>query len=448
MSASVPAGDAALAAGREWLDTLPRAAVAHAARGERPLAAVEGLLQALGNPHERLQVIHIAGSKGKGSTALYAEALLNACGRRTFTFTSPHLERWTERLRIDGEEVNAGRGLQALRAVQRAQRDTGITPGFFEALTVAGLWLAAECGCDWAVIEAGVGGRADTTNVVRPRASVITGIELEHTDRLGTTLEAIAREKAGIAKPGAPLLAHRLPPRLDAVLAEAAARAGSEFLRLRRHSRRARSDEREETAWHHDGRLLSVAGAGWSVRTPIGPVGEHMAANAALALATIARLGIVPREELQRAARSLAGQVLPGRMEIVSELPRVMVDGAHTGASARALAATIRELAPRRMHLLLSMSAGKDVTAVLESLLPLAAAVTVTEADHDWSMPAETLAGVIRRRPGAPPVRVEPDPVAALGHACSDQPGGTLVLATGSVYLAGRVRGLMRTAGQ
>lgn len=445
MTASGPTGDAALAAGRDWLATLPRAAVAHADRGDAPLAAVEALLHALGDPHERLQVIHIAGSKGKGSTALYIETLLSACGRRTFTFTSPHLERWTERLRIDGEEVSAECGLQALRAVQQAQRDTGITPGFFEALTVAGLWLAAEREVDWAVVEAGVGGRADATNVVRPRVGVMTGIELEHTDRLGSTLEAIAREKAGIVKPGVPLLAPVLPQALDAILADAVDRAGSDFTRLRRHVGRARPVDPGEAGWHFDGRDLSVGGAGWSVRTPFTSAGDHMAGNAALALATVARLGITSQEGLQQAARRLATLTLPGRMEILSELPRVMADGAHTRASAEALAEAVRRLQFPRMHLLLSLTAGKDVAAVLEPLLPMASAITVTRADPDWSMPAEQLAAAIRQYPGAPPIRLEPDPGTALAHACNDRPGETLVLATGSVYLAGVARALFRT---
>lgn len=445
MTTPGPTGDTALATGREWLATLPRAAIAHAERGDAPLAAVETLLHALGNPHERLQVIHIAGSKGKGSTALYIEALLNACGRRTFTFTSPHLERWTERLRIDAREAEAGRALTALEAVQRAQRDTGITPGFFEALTVAGLWLAAECGADWAVIEAGVGGRADATNVVRPRAGIITGIELEHVDRLGSTLEAIAREKAGIVKPGVPLLAPVLPPALDAILADATAQCGSEFVRLRRHAGRVRALESGDAGWHFDGRVLSVSGPGWSLRAPFAAAGDHMAANAALALATVARLGITPQEGLQQAARVLAALVLPGRMEILSELPWVMVDSAHTRASAEALAGAVRRLQAPRVHLLLSLTAGKDIAAVLEPLLPLTSTVTVTRADPDWSIPAEELAAAIRQYPGAPPAWIEPDPETALARACSDRPEETLVLATGSVYLAGVTRTLFRT---
>ncbi|MDZ7829947.1 MAG: hypothetical protein U5K33_10815 [Halofilum sp. (in: g-proteobacteria)] len=448
MADSTAAGREALAAGRDWLSGLPRTAVAHAERGADPLAAVRKLLEALGNPHRQLRVIHVAGSKGKGSTALYIEALLQAGGQRTFTFTSPHLERWTERLRIDGDEAEPALALRALESVQRAQRETGITPGFFEALTVAGLWLAAETCVDWAIVEAGVGGRADATNVVESRLSLITGIELEHTDRLGPTLEAIAREKAGIVKPGIPLLAPALPASIDAILAQASHDAGSEFVRLRPSPRPPRAIESPlEVRWHQRSGLLQVAGSGWSVRTPLQASGSAMAGNAALALAATARLGLFSREALQQGARALSGLQLPGRMETVSTLPWVIVDGAHTRASAESLADAVRELAPTRVHLLLSISHGKDAGPVLEALLAVADAATFTRADPAYSAdPAQLAELAYRQRPDLAG-RIEPDPEQALGHAASDAPGSTLVLATGSVYLAGRIRGLLNSVG-
>jgi len=443
--ASGPSAEA-LASGWEWLSTLPRAVTAHATRGDDPLAPVAALLEALGNPHKRLRVIHIAGSKGKGSTALYIEALLRAGGLRTFTYTSPHLERWTERLRVDGAEAEPGPALEALRAVESAQRTTGITPGFFEALTVAGLWLAAESGIDWAIVEAGVGGRADATNVVEPRLCIITGIEREHVERLGDTLEAIAGEKAGIAKPGVPLLAHQLPASLDAILARVAAVNGAEFARLRPVPRPPRAGEDPlEVRWHQRGGTLQVAGNGWSVRTTLQARGDHMAGNAALALAAVARLGLFSRETLQHHARALGDLQLPGRMETISKLPWVIVDGAHTRASAEALVEAVAELAPARLHLLLSVSQGKDIEALLATLLPMADAVTATRADPDYSLDPERLARAARRYRPDLPVEVQPDPESALGRAGSDAPGRTLVLATGSVYLAGRIRAILKS---
>lgn len=441
-------GSDAVAAGWHWLSTLPRTATPHAARGARPLAAIEALLAALDDPHRELRVVHVAGSKGKGSTALFVEALLERLGRRTFTFTSPHLQRWTERLRLDGAEADAGDSLDALEAVRAAAARTGIAPGFFEALTAAGLLLARRAGVDWAIVEAGVGGRADATNVVMPQASVITGVELEHTERLGDSIEAIAGEKAGIVKPGVPLLAPLLGTAADEVLAAAAARANAQLVRLRRSPGPARAGaDPDSVRWHWEGGTLTVGGAGWSVRTALASAGAHMAGNAALALATVARLGLVSQESLQQAARLLRTLQLPGRMETVSRLPWVVIDGAHTRASSEALAEAVRELRPARLHLLLSLTAGRDPAAVLGPLLPLADAVSVTRADREHSLAAATLADAVRaQRPGLA-VHADDDLEAALAGACDDRPGATLVLATGSVYLAGAVRAAFLAAG-
>ena len=166
-----------------------------------------------------------------------------------------------------------------------------------------------------------------------------------------------------------------------------------------------------------------------------------MAGNAVLALASLKALGLVPVGQMQHMAAILAGTPLPGRMETVSERPGVIVDGAHTGASASALAATIATLGARRVHLLLSCSSGKDLDAVLSPLLSAAAAVTVTRADRDWSMPAATLAGHVRAHQRELAVQLIESPREALNHACANAPEGTLILATGSVYLAGGVRG-------
>ncbi len=367
--------------------------------------------------------------------------MLGALGLRTFTFTSPHLERWTERLRLDGTEAPPERALAALAAVREAGQRCGIVPGFFEALTVAGLWLAAAERVDWCVIECGVGGRADATNIVEPAATIITGIEREHTDRLGHRLTDIAGEKAGIIKPGAPLVAPRLAPELDDILAARAKAAQVRFLRVE-HATPAPSGPGTDAVihWHHDPGGVTAAGPGWHVQTALGSPGAHMAGNAALALATIHAVAPAPSEALHRAAGVLAGTPLPGRMETISERPWVIVDGAHTGASAAALAATVADLRAPRVHLLLSCSAGKDLDAVLMPLLTAASAVTITRADPTYSLPARTLAEQVLAHRDSRAVEVIEDPEEALAHACADDPGRTLVLATGSVYLAGAVR--------
>ena len=393
-------------------------------------------------------MLHVAGSKGKGSTALFAERLLGALGHSTFTFTSPHLERWTERLRLDGREVDAATALETLETVRAAAERRGIVPGFFEALTVAGLWLAARARVDWAVIECGVGGRADATNVVRPAVTVITGIEREHVDRLGSELSAIAREKAGIVKPGAPLVAPALPAPIDAVLAAAANTARVPHLRARqRRAAPAAAGGPDELGWHYADGRLTACGPGWRVRTALASPGRQAAGNAVLALAALGSAGLASAEHLQRAARVLAREGLPGRTEVISRLPWIMIDSAHTGASAQALAETVGELRAPCVHLLLSCSGGKDVDALLAPLLPLVSRVTTTRADPDYSLDAETLAHHVRRHRPDLPVRAITDTEDALAQAAADRPGESLVLATGSVYLAGAVRRALHGSG-
>ena len=406
------------------------------------------LLADLGDPHLHLRAIHIAGSKGKGSTALYVERLLEHLGYSSFTFTSPHLERWTERLRLNGAEADAERAREAIDAVRAASARTGVRPGFFEALTVAAFWLAHHAGVDWCVIECGVGGRADATNVLRPAVTAITSIELEHTDRLGPTRAAIAREKAGIVNPGAPLIAPELPAELDAVLANAARAADVPFVRVRPDpGDKGRTPAAGDVHWRYAGGLLTLTGADFALTTPMASPGPHMAVNAAIAATLVAQLGLVSGPALERAFRAIAETALPGRLEILSSSPWLMVDGAHTPASAEALATAVRVIAPPRVHLLLSCSTSKSLAPTLTPLLALADAVTTTCADPEYSFPAETLAQRVHQLAPHLPVSPQPTPARALARVRATMDDQTLILATGSVYLAGAVRHAFYTPG-
>ncbi|MCA9509335.1 MAG: bifunctional folylpolyglutamate synthase/dihydrofolate synthase, partial [Myxococcales bacterium] len=212
-----------------YLDSLiDRERLPDARRRRLSLAPIHALLDDVGNPERALSIVHVAGSKGKGSTCTFGDALSRALGERTALFTSPHLERWTERFRIDGAEVEGERlaaAVERLRpSVERLRADrTRETPSFFDATTAAALLLFAQARVDRVWLEVGLGGRLDSTNAVAPAACCITSIELEHTQVLGSTLDAIAREKAGILKPGVPAVVARLaPPAARAVRARAA----------------------------------------------------------------------------------------------------------------------------------------------------------------------------------------------------------------------------------
>jgi dihydrofolate synthase/folylpolyglutamate synthase len=402
-------------------------------------------VERLDAPHADLSVIHVAGSKGKGSTALMVESLLGALGQRVGTFTSPHLERWTERFRIAGEEVS-GEALAA--AVERVaphvdamrEQDPGHAPTFFDATTAVALLLFAEAKVDHCVFEVGLGGRLDSTNVVNPAVTCITGIELEHTELLGDTLAAIATEKAGILKAGIPAVIGELPHEAAEVIEARAAEIGAPLARL------GRDFEVEIIEQDLNGMLLRLVDGPLQVEARLPVLGRHQAQNAALALACVHRA--LPHPSADRlsghAAQGFAAVELPGRIELFGRSPWLLVDSAHTAKSSAALAGILAEIPSRRSHIVLSISAGKDVEAMLASLIPGFDKVTVTRAEPIRSLsPGEIKAaiGVI-----APQVstKVVLNPHLAIRAAREGLGSEDLLCVTGSVYLAGIARQVLK----
>lgn len=408
------------------------------------LEPVTRLLERLGNPHERLRVVHVAGSKGKGSTALFCEAMLAAAGAKVGTFTSPHLERWTERFRIGGADVAGERLAAAVEQVRphvAALRAEGVAPTFFDTTTAVALWLFAEAEVDCAVLEVGLGGRLDSTNAVTPEVCCITSIELEHTDHLGTTFAAIAGEKVGIAKPGVPLVCGALPPEAQRVVEARAAEVGAPLVRL--------GHEVSVEVLRHDlgGATLRLAEAGIEAEVELAALGAHQPANAALAFACARRiLGPGAEGRLPAAAREgLSRVTLPGRIEVLSRDPWIVVDAAHTAVSSRDLADVLAAL-PGSVRLVLSMSAGKDTDAILDALLPRAASATLTRAEPTRSLDPTEIAAAVRRRSPTFPLRVVPNPHLAVRAAREALARDEVLCATGSIYLAGIARRVLREA--
>jgi dihydrofolate synthase/folylpolyglutamate synthase len=291
------------------------------------LTPIRALLARTGEPHDRLHVLHIAGSKGKGSTALLCEALLREAGVSTGTFTSPHLERWTERFRLDGREVPGdalAAVLSTLRPHVEALREGPEPPSFFDVTTAAAFQLFADAGVEAAVVEVGLGGRLDSTNVVAPAVCCITSIELEHTERLGDTLAAIAGEKAGIVKSGIPLVVGALPAEAAAVVEARARELACPLARLGHELRVELLDERI------DGSRFRFADGAFSAELELAAPGRHQVSNAALALASVRRLDRRGERWRGVAERAFPRIVLPGRVEICARAPWIIVDGAHT----------------------------------------------------------------------------------------------------------------------
>lgn len=382
------------------------------------LGRMRRLLAAAGNPERSFLSLHIAGTKGKGSTAHFAESLLRAAGKRTGLYTSPHLVDLRERIRLDGEPVGGVEFARALGALEGPMRR--LKPTFFEIMTAAAFWIFAQRRVDWAVVEVGLGGRLDATNVIRPAACAITTIDYDHMDKLGKTLTKIALEKAGILKPGVPAVSSPQPPEARRVLASFPGLdfPGFQILRARQgvvHFRTVRA----ETC------TLAVRGA-------------HQAANAATALALVERGGLRLTAAARR--RGLRSARLPGRVELVPGRPRVLVDAAHNPVSARALAEALAQLPRRRLWLVFGASADKDYASMLRTLAPLADRLILTQAA---SPRAASPADLARQVPGGNCLTIG-GVGRALRLARKRAAPGDLVVVTGSFYVAGEALKVLR----
>ncbi|MPY67830.1 bifunctional folylpolyglutamate synthase/dihydrofolate synthase [Deinococcus sp. SDU3-2] len=384
------------------------------------LGRVQALLTRLGEPQRNFRSVLVGGTNGKGSTAASLAAMLTASGTRTALFTSPHLTRFAERFLVDGRECPAERVGDALRRVR--PHAEAAEASFFEIVTALGCLLFAEAGVEVAVMEVGLGGRLDATNILDPDLSVITTVALDHTEILGETVEAIAEEKAGILRPGRPAVTGVDPalwPRLEAQSANLWA-LGREV--------QVEAQSRGWDGWNLRIRLPDVP---LDLRTPL--LGEHGARNAALAAAAAWRLGV--GEPAIRVGA--AGVVWPGRMEV---LPwrggRVLLDGAHNPAGAHALASALRDLGTGPLPLIFGAASGKDVAGVASALREAASEVILTRAHlSPRVLPPEELAPHF----AGTPVRLADSPQDALALLPE---GGTAVVC-GSLYLIGEVRPLL-----
>jgi dihydrofolate synthase/folylpolyglutamate synthase len=396
-----------------YAELLRRLAGVRALGVDLGLGRMRDALARLGDPQRRFAAVQIAGTNGKGSTAAMTDAILRAAGLRTGLYTSPHLCRFTERIRIDGREAD-GDGLAALDARVAA---TGVSLTYFEIATALAFLAFAEAGVDVAVLETGLGGRLDAVTTAAPAATAITSIGLDHTAYLGDTLAAIAREKAGILKPGVPCF---LPPSLGALPADAEA----EIAR----------------AAGAVGAPLARAGRDFEAPTvPLGLEGPHQRGNAALAVALAEASARAVGRPLEPAAiaRGLGGVVWPGRLERLGD--DLLLDCAHNEQGARALATALGALAPaRRVVLLVSIVSDKDPAGMLAALAPAAAAVVATRSPNARAIPAAELAALAAR--SFSEVADDDDTEGALVEARRRAGPGGLVVVCGSSFLVGAVR--------
>lgn len=373
---------------------------------EFKLDRMRRLLALLGDPHLALKAVHIAGTKGKGSTAAMVASALTAAGYRTGLYTSPHLERIEERMAIDGaicsEQRFVALAAQVQEAVRVDEKRSGQEaepggPTFFEVTTAMAFLHFAQAKVDAAVLEVGLGGRLDSTNVCRPEVSILTSISLDHMRQLGDTLAAIAAEKAGIIKPGVPVVSGVLEDEPRQVIVEQARAAGAklwqrgvdfDFTRQRTMQFPASSngdaqtaeqlesfDYREPAVNPTPNPTLEIAAL------QIGMPGGHQAANAACAVAALMRLRergwSIPDDAIRR---GLAATRCPARIEVLPGRPAVVLDVAHNAASVAALLAVLDErFAARRKLLIFASSRDKDYAAMLRLLVPRFDAIVLTQ---------------------------------------------------------------------
>jgi dihydrofolate synthase/folylpolyglutamate synthase len=355
------------------------------------LDTIRALLEALGNPQDHFPSLHLAGTKGKGSTAALCEGALRAAGYRTGLYTSPHLLCMRERIRLDGVPVSEERLVALVRQVQPVaealrDRDDLNPPTFFEIYTALAFLAFVQAGVDVAVVETGLGGRLDATNVLRPVVTAITMVGRDHVDILGDTLPQIAGEKAGILKAGVPVALAAQQPEVEAVIRERAAEVGAPVRPAPRVRAWGRVQPLEPPA---DGQPLAPPGQTVALQTDQGELrvrlplpGRHQWDNLAVAWAAIEALGErgfpVSRKQF---ARGVEGVRWPGRLEIAETRPWLVLDCAHNQPSLRALAAALpATLRYRRLILVYGLSADKEIEAATAEIAPLADAVVLTQA--------------------------------------------------------------------
>jgi dihydrofolate synthase / folylpolyglutamate synthase len=440
------------------------------------------VLHALGNPHLGLRYVHVAGSKGKGSTAANVDSILRASGLRTGFYSSPHLHTFRERIRIDGQLIAQA---DVVRLLEQCKPAIEAVPGIttFEIMTLLALLHFAQQAVDWVVLEVGLGGRLDATNVVAPAVSVITPISYEHTALLGDTLDLIAREKAGIIKPGVPVVVAQQHQEALAAIEDVAARQGAPLSRVG-----------QDWTWQLledslDGQVFAVQSAAnpWdarqlaALRTPL--LGGHQLANATTAIAACAELARQGAPITSDSLRNgLAQVVWPGRLEVLVMRPSgagktglgqahsgrppgccaktgpsreelgqqtgpggmgsvTVLDSAHNDASARLLRSALAQYFPGQpLHLVVGVSNDKDAAAILADLLPGAESLILTRSRHPRAAePAELALNTARFLPSSR-VDIVPSVPEALAKALERAAPGAVVCLTGSLFIAGEGR--------
>jgi len=421
-------------------ERLPRSAVVF------DLRRVELLLERLGNPQQAAGSIHVAGTKGKGSTAAMIASILAQAGCRVGLYTSPHLLSFTERIRVNGQpiaESDFARLTVALQpeveAVNREGTFGELTT--FEILTALAFAYFWEAGVDYQVLETGLGGRLDATNVVKPLVAVITSISYDHTDVLGETLTEIATEKAGIIKPGSAVVCSPQFPEAMAVIEGVCRERGARLVRVD-------SQNWRRTAITPEGQSFALKGMLRDYNLNIPLLGEHQLENAAVAVTAaevLAEGGVrVPSASI---TAGLASVNWPGRLQILRRQPWLIVDGAHNAYSARRLVEALKQYFTfDRLLFIFGASSDKQVDGMVAELAPPASEVIVTRSAHPRAVASSVLVTEFSRRGAV--TEITGNVATAVELALTRAKPGDLICATGSIFIIAEVMEYLEKSGQ
>ncbi len=397
------------------------------------LDSIRKLLSLMGNPHEAFPAVHVTGSNGKGSVCAYIASALQEAGYRVGLYTSPHLIRFNERIQVDGKVIPDEDILRLWRGMQPAIRSRGETdrthrPTFFEVTTAMAFEYFREREVDLAVVEVGMGGSLDATNVVDGKVAVITRVALEHTERLGRSVKRIAKEKAGIIKDGA--RAVTVEQDAAAVIAARCREVGASLVVLGRDIHAVRMSQ------DLGGQRVRVSGPFGVLELSTPLLGDFQVENLGLAVAALMELRAtgwkLPDEAI---ASGIQAARWPGRLQVVRQHPLVLVDGAHNGPAAQALASSVSALVPgSRLRLVIGVLDDKDLGAFAASLGPLASRVFACQPRTYRAYAPEEIVAVFRSQT---PAQVVPTVGGAIDAALAGAAPDDLVLITGSIYTAG-----------
>lgn len=398
------------------------------------LSHLEELLRRMGDPQFAARTVHIAGTKGKGSVAAMVAQVLSSSGYRTGLYTSPHLHTLRERIRVDGKLIAEAEFAATMTKVkpfvESLRQDTACRQlTYFEALTALAFVYFKDEQTNLQVLEVGLGGRLDATNVARPMVCVITTISLDHTQILGDSLEEIAREKAGIIKPGCWVVLSPQPAEAARVISDVCREKEAKAVQVGK-----------DITWHKTGgdlhhQSLVVAGRAGTYEVSIPLLGDYQLENAAAAIAAVEALNAeglaIPAADI---ARGLARVRWPGRFHILRQNPTVLVDGAHNVASMSRLVSNIKAyFGDKRVVLVFGTSCDKDIPGIVSELVPLSPQVMITQASHSRAARSSTLAAEFRRR-GIEP-EISESVAKALVGALSTAGKRDLICVTGSLYV-------------